>query len=441
VGAAERVAESVAEIYSDGFADAARMRREDFSRRRKIGPGDVVGVVACRRGAAAGLELRRLRAEGLRCAEASPSAFSRARRKVSASAVASLAGSHAARVYRDGAFLRLPGGLVPVAVDGTTVPVPTNAATLAAFGAPGCNAGSRPQASMGLSCAYDPLNCQILSLEVCPGSFDERAHVARHVERARAAVGGAPLLVPPGRGYPSLPPLAGLAASGALFVARCGAGFLAGEFRECRREGGDLDVEVGLTRSRLSSHPAGVRDALAGTSLRLRLAVVPGGGGRPDQMIATNVPRSTYGSPAALAAAYAWRWPVETCFQKLKGRMSLETSWTSPDPEMLAQGAHVTAWVLNMAEDLAAEATARAAASGRGGPGVRASLSACAGALRQEMPALLRADRAWRLGLARALVEESSRHLVPVREGRSSPREGLRRGCGRRPSNTHKPAL
>lgn len=159
------------------------------------------------------------------------------------------------------------------------------------------------------------------------------------MERARAAVGGAPLLVPPGRGYPSLPLLAGLAASGALFVARCGAGFLAGEFRECRREGGDLDVEVGLTRSRLSSHPAGVRDALAGTSLRLRLAVVPGGGGRPDQMLATNVPRSTYGSPAALAAAYAWRWPVETCFQKLKGRMSLETSWTSPDPEMLAQDA------------------------------------------------------------------------------------------------------
>ena len=442
--AAERVAESVGYLLSDGFADLARSDPRHFTRRRKVSAGGAVGYVACRRGASMGLEMRRLASAGLGFAEASPPALSKARRKVSRAAVASLAPRHAAAVYRDGCFLTLPGGLVPVAIDGSTVPVPTNAATLAAFGAPGCNEGSRRQASMGLSCAFDPVNGLILSAETAPGSFDERSFVAGHVARARAVVGGRRMLVLLDRGYPSLPLLADLAASGEYFVARCGAGFLAAEFRASEAAGGDLDVRVELTRSRLDTHPPEVRDRLAGTVLALRLATVGVGGGA-GEMIATNVPRSLVRSREALAALYSWRWPCETCFQVLKGRLQLETAWTSPDPEMLVQDVHVAAWLLNMAADIAADATRLAVADGsalgRKEQDMRASMSWCVGSLRQDLPALIRADARWRLGLARRLVAEAAGHLEPVRPGRSTPRAGLRRGCGRRPSNTHKPSF
>jgi len=306
--AAERVAESVARLMSDGFADLARSDPRHFTRRRKISAGAAVAAVACRRGASMGLEMRRLAAAGLGFAGAPPPALSKARRKVSAAAVASLAPSYASSVYRDGRVLTLPGGLVPVAVDGSTAPVPTNGATLAAFGSTGCNEGSRRQASMGLSCAFDPLNDMILSVEAAPGSFDERAFVMGHVARARAVVGGRVLAILD-RGYPSLPLLADLAASGTLFVARCGAGFLEAEFRRCEGAGGDLDAAVALTRSRLKGHPPEVRDRLAGSTLGVRLAVVDAGGDGPE-MIATNLPRSLYPTPGSLAGVYSWRWGV-----------------------------------------------------------------------------------------------------------------------------------
>lgn len=438
--AAGRVAESVGSVFTAGFDDLARADPRHFTRRRKLSPGAVVAYVACRRGASMGLELRRLSGEGLPLASAP--AVSRARRKVSRDAVASLAPAHAARVYRDGDFLTLPGGLLPVAVDATTVPVPTNAATLAAFGSPGCVGGARRQASMGLSCAYDALNGLVLSLEECPGSMDERSFVAGHVERAREVAGGAArALFLPGRGCPSLPLLAAPCEAGASFVARCGAGFLSAESARCAEAGGDLEVRVELTRSRLKDHPPEVRDALAGTVLRLRLAVVDAGGPAPE-MLATNVPADLLRTAPALAAARSWRWPVETCFQKLKGRPRLETAWTSPDPALIARDAHVAARLLNMAEGIAAGATAAARARGaRRGNEPRASVSWCAGALRQDLPALLRASPGLRLALARRLVREAASHLEPVRPWRRSPREGLRRGCGRRPSNTHKPAF
>ena len=439
--AAERIAESVGFLMSDGFADLARSEPRHFTRRRKIPAGGAIAAVACRRGASMGLEMRRLAGDGLRFARATPAALSKARRKVSEGAVASLAPAYAESVYRGGRVLTLPSGLVPVAVDGSTAPVPTNAATLGAFGSAGCKQGARRQASMGVSCAFDPLNDMILSLETARGSFDERAFVTAHAERARRACGGRPIVLILDRGYPSLPLLADLAASGTLFVARCGAGFLAEEFGRCEEAGGDLDVEVELTGRRLHGHPPDVRDRLAGTRLALRLAVADVGGG-PERIV-SNLPRDAYGTAGALAGVYWWRWGVETCFRKLKCLLQLGSAWTSPDPAMLVQDVHVCAWLLNMAHDLAADAT-RAAAGGAA-PGrrheMRASVSWCVGALRQDLPALLRASPPWRLRLARRLAAEAAGHLEPVRPFRSAPRAGVRKGCGRRPSNTHKPAF
>lgn len=435
--AARRVAESVGSVFTEEFADAARSDPRHFTRRRKLSPGAAVAYAACRRGSSMGLELRRLAGEGL--ALASAPAVSRARRKVSRDAVASLAPAHAARVYRDGGFLTLPGGLLPLAVDATSVPVPTNAATLAAFGRPGRKGAAHAQASMGLSCAYDPLNSLVVSLEEGPWAMDERSYVAGHVRRALLAVGGAaPLVVLLDRGYPSLALFAELCGLGVYFVCRCASGFLKGRFAECAKAGGDLWVDLDLAGRRLGR----ARRAGAGR-LGVRLAVADVAGAASPELLATNVPESVWGTPADLAAAYGLRWPVETCFQKLKGRLQLETAWTSPDPALIAQDAHVAAWLLNMAEDLAAEATALARGEGArpGKHELRASVSWCAGALRQDLPALFAAPPPRRPLMAARLVREASAHLEPVRPGRKASRAGLRKGVGRRPSNTHKPAF
>ena len=311
-GTAERLGDDLELVRSDGFRDLCRTRPQDFTRRRKL-PHDVLTEsVLAKRGRSLELDLRQLGKEGLLDeAGVSAQAFSKARQKLDPKALKKLVRHHARGVYRDGGYLTW-FGMVAVGVDGSSVDVDTNPETLDKWGN-ASNPGTRPQAQAGISTAYDPLNRQIVDVTVNRCAFNERAEVPGHVEACREAVGDAGLCLFLDRGYPSIALLARLVEGGAHFVVRCPRTFLADEFEACAAAGGDVTVEVELTRERLRCLADAGEEELLGRllalgSIRLRLVLVDIGADQPERLVTDLGAERVTGED--LKGGYHLRWGV-----------------------------------------------------------------------------------------------------------------------------------
>lgn len=437
MGAAERLADDIAYLTTPEFADACRTEDRFFTRERLLTCGVLVTSMLCSRGLSSQAEAFGLALDGA-LPPVSRQAVQKARAKVDPAAIAALAGMHASAVYGDRGAERLLG-MVPVAVDGSTAELPTCARTLSDWGSATGRPGGHMRACLGISCAYDPLAGQVLSIEALAPFFDERSRVLGHMERAAEVAGTRELVALLDRGYPSFALMADLSEAGFGFLMRCEPGFMRAEFERCAEAGGDLEVEVELTGDRLSHLRPADRARLRGRVLRVRVALVDAGGGEPERLVAS-VPASD-ATLGELAEAYRARWGVETCFHRLKGKLCLE-SWSGTCRHTLLQDLYAAAYLANVVEDMCREAEGMAAAAGRstsarGAVGVAASRSFACAALKRGLVRAARRplDCLW---VFRAALEEMSRYTVPIRPGRSYPRSGISHGGKRRASCTHK---
>lgn len=331
-------------------------------------------------------------------------------------------------------------GLVPVAIDGSGAELPTCEATLSEWGGATGRRGGREGARMGVSAAVAVLDSLVVSVEAADAFFDERSFVLAHLDAAERVVGGPGLLALLDRGYPSFSLIAALIDAGRKFLMRCESGFLSREFAACAEAGGDLEVEVELTRGRLKHLGAADRDRLAGRTLRLRLALVDIGGDAPERLV-TNL--SAEEAPAAeLGEAYRARWSAETAFGAMKGPLRLEEGWHGRSRPVLLQNLYATALLLNVLEDMRRDATALAVARGaesraRGAVGIRAKASTCACVLKLGLRRCAR-DPARAYVSCLMMVERMSASWEPVRPGRHYPRDALAHGGRRRATCTSK---
>lgn len=441
MGFAERMKGDLDLIRSEEFRDLCRRSPKDFTRRRKMPHDGLVESLLARKGRSLSIELRDVRAStGVRVTKAG---YLKARMKLRPEALLAVAQRHAAAVYADGCGVTLCG-MVVVAIDGSTCDVPTNGETIALYG----NASapdSRPQATIGVSSAYDPLTGQILNVTLCRGSFDERAEVMGHLLVATRVTGGKPLLAVMDRGYPSLLMIARLECAGVSYLMRCQGRFLSQEFRAAEAAGGDLWIDVRLTAKKLrrtrDKDPAAAEALRQLGSIRIRFCIVDIGGDSPEYLV-TNVGEEVLPHDR-LREVYWDRWPVETCFEYMKDRLQME-NFTGTKPALIEQDCYATAYLANLAFDLAREADAEASErieseGKRYKHKMVANRSFAIGALKQDLYMMILAGDDERVGMAAALVEDVSHELVPVRPGRPAySREGLSVPRAGRYSNTHK---
>lgn len=443
MGVSERISRDLALVRSEEFAAMCRTRPQDFTRRRKLPCDRLAETLLARKGRTLSIELRDVRREvGV---NVSKTGYLKARSKLNPKALLELARNHAASVYADGDFETL-AGMVVVAVDGSSALVPTNEETLALYG--NASGSGRPQATIGVSGAHDPLTSQIIDVSLHRGSFDERAQVMGHLLVAERVTHGMPLLLLGDRGYPSLLLMAQLECAGARYLLRCNSYFLRPEFRAAEAAGGDLWVDVGLTRKRLRktalSDPAAADALEALGTLRVRFALVDIGGDSPE-LVVTNVPEDVLPHDG-LKAAYWDRWPIETCFEFMKDRLQME-NFTGTRPVLIEQDVYATAYLTNVAFDLAreAEAEARDRIAGSGTSykhEMAVNRTFAIGALKEDLYRLILADEVERGALMAALVEEVSRQLVPIRPDRPTySRDGLSSPRAGKYSNTHRRAF
>ena len=457
-GVASRFDDDLGRVASEEFRRMCRTRPQDLARDRKLPCEPLVETLLARRGRSMSLDLRRPGKDGLMETKAGKVALCRAREKLNPLAVRDLVRFHSAQVYEDGGY-ETWNGLIPVGIDGTTVDVDTNPETLERWGN-ASNPGTAPHAQAGVSTASDPPDRQIVDLSVGPCALDERGEVPGHVEACRAAFRGAPFCVIMDRGYPSIDLLATLLDAGAHFLVRCPKTFLAAEFAECEAAGGDLVVDVRPARQRLhrlreAGRHEDLERLLARGTLRLRLVLVDVGGKEPQRLV-TDLPgtEETAGPdlepipgvppiPAGdLADLYHLRWDSETSYRFEKEILELE-NFSGRRPCVIEQDIYATAYLLNLAFDLANEADREFRESGRQ-EGYKHEMtinrSYAIGALKDELIGLIASEDAdERRRIMADLVEELQGELVAVREGRSFSRKGLekRKGKGKGRRSRH----
>lgn len=437
-GVAERFGDDIELLGSDEFAELCRTRPQDFTRDRKLTPRVLVGSIVGKRGRSLGLDLRQLEREGLLETGVSAAAFSKARKKLNPEAIRRLARFHAAGVYRDGGYF-VWHGMVLVGVDGSSADVDTNPETLDRWGN-ASNPGARPHAQAGISTAFDVLNRQIVDVSIGRCALDERGEVPGHVDVAREAVGdGVELCFVFDRGYPSVALAAELAEKGVHFVMRCPKTFLREEFEACEGAGGDITVDVALTRERLrgladSGRTELLERLLALGSVRLRLVLVDIGGEEPERLVTDVGPERL--TTEDLKEGYHLRWNSETCYRFEKEQLELE-NLSGRSVRSIEQDIYAKAYLLNLAFDLANEADLEFGRSGRQSGYkhvMTVNRSYAIGALRDDVVMMIACgDAGRRKELMGRIVGELQKHLVPVRPGRSRPKDGVtkRKGKGK----------
>lgn len=441
MGASKRIGADLELVRSAAFAAACRTRERDFTRRRKMPCDLLVESVLCRKGRTLRIELREFRRDAGMESPISAPGYLKQRGKLNPRALELLMRHHARQVYADGDAPTWRGAHV-LAIDGSTADVPTNAATLEAYGGSSAAQG-RVQAFCGLSAVYDVVARQIVGLEVTRGCFDGRALVPAHARSAREAVGDEPFVLVMDRGYPSFRLLAWLSDNGVPYLMRAPqTAFLKREFAEAEAAGGDATRPVAFGRRRIQNmerkDPEAFRELLAHDPIEVRCVLVDVGGAAPERLV-TNLPASEL-SPGDLAELYHLRWGVETCFQMLKDRLQLE-NMTGTRPALIEQDVYASAYLLNLAFDIANEA--EAAEEGAGETGRRrhrmtVNRSFALGVVKDELLGMIMAGDDERDETMARIVEELRGCLVPVRPGRSYPRDGVDGHYAGKYGNTHK---
>lgn len=440
MGASERIGGDLGLVRSEAFAAACRRSAADFTRRRKMPCDLLVESMLCRKGRTLKIELREFgRDSGMDDTISAPG-YLKQREKLNPGAIAALMRHHAEQVYADGDAPTWRGMHV-LAVDGSTCNVPTNDATVSAYGGSSAKHG-KVQAFCGLSAVFDVIARQMVGLEVTAGGFDERSFVPLHVESAREVAGPEPFVLVMDRGYPSFPLLAWLSDNGVPYLMRAQSMFMNAEFRAAEAAGGDATREFDFGYQRIASirkkDPEAFEALLSHVPIEVRCVLVDIGGEAPEKLI-TNLPPDLF-SPDDLKELYHLRWGVETCFQMLKDRLQME-NMTGTRPILIEQDIYASAYLLNVAFDIANEADAQAQAEGaaeRYKHEMTVNRSFALGVVKDELLGMIMADDSERDAIMARIVRELSACLVPVRRKRSYPRDGVDRNYANRYSNTHK---
>jgi len=125
----------------------------------------------------------------------------------------------------------------------------------------------------------------------------------------------------------------------------------------------DESVDIAITKSRLQNYK-GISDydmMVAAGSLPLRLAkfTLPSG---TVECLATNLSESEF-STDEITALYPYRWGIETAFDTLKNKLSIE-NFTGTAPIMIEQDIFASIYVCNLASDKIADAESQMNADG-----------------------------------------------------------------------------
>lgn len=269
------------------------------------------------------------------------SAFSQARQKLKHTAFIELNQLQVSQFYTHFTPETWSGYRV-LGIDGSMVDLPTNPATLEAFGSWGSRYGTQT-AKARISQLFDVLNQITVDGLIAPKAEGERHLAQQHLVHVHPGD-----LVLLDRGYPAFWLFLAILARGADFCARLEVQkWLAAQ--ELIASGDDdklVTLPLCATSRALCQAHGFACDTL---TLRLIRVDLPSG---EVEVLATSLLDTQRFPTACFAALYQQRWPVEEDYKQLKSRLELE-NWSGLSPQAIRQDFYATLFSKNFAAILA----------------------------------------------------------------------------------------
>jgi hypothetical protein len=348
----DKIIRSKIYVKSRVFEEMSRKIQGAFTRIRKLTLYLLILTIIERRGVTLSMEIRGFMKKGLLKERITKTAYLKARKKLNPLALLNLAQYHNRGLYADGEMQEYKGYLI-LSEDGSSLNVPTTAETLEKWGNSSTGTESRAQANLGLSCLYDCINKSILTVGIHKHKFNEAEQAEKHLAELPELVGDKKSILMLDRGYPSIPLFLRLNEQGQKYVVRLGSTYFKAERKNMKSN--DETVESAITKSRLQNYK-GTPDydmMIAAGSLRLRLVnfTLPSG---TVECLATNLPESEF-TTDEITALYPYRWGIETAFDTLKNKLSIE-NFTGTAPVMIEQDIYASIYICNLASDMIADA-------------------------------------------------------------------------------------
>lgn len=391
-------------VYSDSYMESAKVRPSDFTRRRKMSFVQYILFILEKSGRSLQAALNTFFAsmKGAN-SEYSKQSFSKGRLRIKPEAIRALFDFTVNEFYTNAPFSTFMGYRV-LAIDGTRLNLPNTTELAGEYGIQTSQGPAQVQALV--SCLYDVVNKLFVDIRFSPCKTSERADAADMI-RALGNQCTVKNLILMDRGYPSAELLHQLDSENHAYVIRCCTEFVRG----MKLRGDDCIIEHRFAKAK--NHP-----------VKLRIVTVVLQNGKKE-ILATNLYSEDI-TREKLAQIYQLRWGIETQYDTIKNKLSVENfSGTGKIAVLQDFYATMTLWNLTgiIALDVKDEIEAQHN-SIENQYAYQLNISMTISVLKEQMINLVMCGSKFKSGrILRKIVKALRRSVVPVRPNRSFERK------------------
>lgn len=401
-------------IYSVDYLNRSRVRKEDFTRMRKLGFAETVLLLLghTKRSLQIGLNAF-FESMGDGMETYTKQAFSKGRLRIKPEAIKELVEVSTRYFYSEMEAKPaseqqkcLYRGYRVCAVDGTKYNLPTSAELREKYGEQ-ITSGA-PQIQAQGSCLYDVINSVLVDVAFCPFKTSERYIAAQHINNLKQyeSESWKELLVFD-RGYPSYELIEHIRSAGYYYVMRCSTEFV----RKMKLSGNDC-VVYDYKFSHAGSVPQTVR------IVRFEL---PSG---QQEILATNIFDVDF-TVEDFKRIYKLRWNIEKKYNDIKNKLEIE-NFSGTSEIAVLQDFYATMFLANLAQAVAADNAEYIESlhnSEENKLQYKLNISATIAELKMHVVEMLMTDSKFKsMRILKRIARQLENCVVPVRDGRREPR-------------------
>jgi len=343
------------------------------------------------------------------------------RLKLNPAAFLELARYHARNFYRDIEMVKKKNGYLILAVDGSAINIPTTEENVSVYGNSSRN-NVKQQAQLGASCLYDTINKMIIDCRINRCKFSEREQALLHIDNMMDVIGDHSSVIIFDRGYPAGEFFIDLMERQQRFLVRLSPTTFKKEQKQMTED--DCMIEVIFDKARINPHKGThTEEKLTKTgSISLRFVRVMLRNGEYEYLATNLIPEEF--STKEMGELYSMRWEIETVFDDLKNKLSIE-NFTGTKPILLEQDIFATIYLCNIMNDIMLEAQIELdQTDGHCGKHVMSiNKNIAIGIMKEDLIYfILEKNDRKRKDRMDSIVNEIKRNLLPIRKGRHYPR-------------------
>lgn len=393
-------------INDKNFAEVSKMRKEDFTRQRKVGFGDTILIILNKTGKGLNAAIRAFRETVKKENESySKQAFSKGRMRIKWEAIREIFRDTVKEFYHEFEWKTYRGYRV-CAIDGTKLNLPYNKASKEEFGIQP-NTGETIQALA--SCLYDTLNGIILDACIEPYDASERELAKTHLD-CLYKIKTAKELIILDRGYPSSELIENIEENKINYLMRANDTFMKG------------------IKKKVTSDDCIVSHTFVNNKISLKIRVVTihlkdSKNNEISEILITNIFKKDF-TTEDFKQLYHLRWGIETKYDDIKNKLEIE-SFSGTSPLAIRQDFFATMFLNNLATMMIAENSDeidKQHNSGENKYQYKANINTTISLLTEKVVQLFTVSKHERKKILKFIYSEIQRSVVPIRPNRSNAR-------------------